>query len=183
MSNKDKNEWIPWALRRTNPDIFYFKDDGITPNSHLPVLIYRGLFDPAYESCEEWLEEQFTLNGWSRTCHKPLFDFYHYHSNTHEVLGVCDGACYIQLADKNGVKTEITKGDVVLIPAGVGHFCVEHSKDFAVVAGYPDNVIPDVLRPSPENREKALEKMNEITLPEFDPILHDEEGGVQKFWS
>lgn len=177
------NEWVPWALRRTNPDIFYFKDDGLTPNSHLPVLIYRGLFDDKYESCEEWLEEKFTANGWVRTCQKPLFDYYHYHSNTHEVLGVCEGRGFIQLAADNGVKTEIVKGDVVLIPAGVGHFCINHSVDFAVVAGYPNNAVPDVKKAHPEEREGALENIKKVPAPEFDPVLRDEEEGLLKFWS
>lgn len=183
MSIKDKKEWVPWALRRTNPDIFYFKDDGITPNSPLPVLIYRGAFDDSYECCEEWLEEKFTGNGWVRTCHKPLFDYYHYHSNTHEVLGVCEGSGYIQLAAKNGVRTEIEKGDVVLIPAGVGHYCLDHSEDFKVVAGYPDSAVPDVKKATIENRAEALKNIKNVNAPDFDPILRDEEGGVMKFWS
>lgn len=181
--NKDKKDWVPWALRRTNPDIFYFKDDGITPNSQLPVLIYRGLFNDSYESCEDWLEENFTKNGWARTCHKPLLEFYHYHSNTHEVLGVCEGSGYIQLAAKNGVRTEIEKGDVVLIPAGVGHFCINHSEDFKLVAGYPAAVVPDVRRATQEERETALENLRSVAMPDFDPILGAEDGGVQKFWN
>lgn len=182
MDNGEKKEWMPWALRRTNPDIFYFKDDGLTPNSHLPVLVYRGLFDSTYQDCEGWLEKKFTENGWVRTCNKPLFDYYHYHSNTHEVLGVCRGTGFIQLADKNGVKTELEKGDVVLIPAGIGHYCINCSEDFAVVAGYPDHIVPDVLKATPENREKSLENIKNVPIPRFDPILRDEEGCLQKFW-
>lgn len=183
MGSKEKNEWVPWALRRMNPDIFYFKDDGVTPNSHLPVLIYRGLFDDSYESCEQWLEDKFTGNGWVRTCNKPLFEYYHYHSNTHEVLGVCDGKGFLQLAADNGVRTEIVKGDVILIPAGVGHYCMTHSDDFAVVAGYPDSVVPDVKRATAENRTAALENLKNVAPPAFDPILRDEDEGLLKFWT
>ncbi|MFV0606829.1 MAG: cupin domain-containing protein [Niabella sp.] len=178
--NKD---WIPWALRRTNPDIFYFKDDGITPNSHLPILIYRGLFRDGYSNCDEWLADQFIKNGWFHICNMPILGYYHYHSNTHQVLGVYSGSCYIKFAAKNSVRTELSKGDVVVIPAGVGHYCNDFSDGFKLVGAYPVGDEPDIMKGLTEERTVALENIKKVKIPDFDPILGDEEGGLRKFWT
>lgn len=182
MNDKKTKEWIPWALRRTNPDMFYFKDDGIFPNSKLPALVYSGLFRDDYDCCEQWLEDTFSGNQWRRALKNPLFGFPHYHSNTHEVLGVCEGSAFIELGGANGIKTEIVKGDVIVIPAGVAHRCVDHSKDFKVVGGYPGEVIPDVKTGLPEEREEALKNIASLDIPKFDPILGEDEVGLIKFW-
>lgn len=181
--NDKKQEWIPWALRRTNPDMFYFKDDGITPNSSLPVLIYRGLFQDDYECCEKWLEEKFLSNSWSRGCKNARHDFYHYHSNTHEVLGICDGEGRIEIGGNNGIRTEMHKGDVIVIPAGVGHRFYDLNADFAVVAAYPDNIIPDLKKGTIEERGEAIQNISNIKPPKLDPILGDEKVGLLKFWN
>ena len=41
---------------------FYFKDDGIIPNSSLPVILYKSVINLPDSS--EWLEAQFIKNNW-----------------------------------------------------------------------------------------------------------------------
>ncbi len=80
----------PVRLRKANT--FWFKDDGVIPNHpHWPLIVYRGavkfteVFDPAAV-----FEELFERNGWGKSWRNGIYDYVHYHSSIHEVLGVND---------------------------------------------------------------------------------------------
>jgi hypothetical protein len=78
------------AVRRSKPHTLMFKDDGSIPNNaHLPFLLYRGAVgltgsaDPA-----ALLEELFQANDWGDSWRNGIYEYVHYHSRTHEVLGI-----------------------------------------------------------------------------------------------
>lgn len=50
----------------------------------------------------------------------------HYHSTTHEVIGVNKGQVTLKIGGKEGRFFTIKSGDVILIPAGVGHFSLSN---------------------------------------------------------
>lgn len=80
--------------------IFYFEDDGIIPNSpDLPVLIYRNALDHPQDT-----EELFNRNQWLNSWTNGIYDYHHYHSNAHEVLGVMEGEATVQLGGELGKK-------------------------------------------------------------------------------
>src|ERR1700741_5268650 len=118
-------------------------DGGTIPNSKLPLLIYRQAVrlppgDPASA-----FEQLFEANQWSGTWRDGIYPFHHYHSTAHEVLGVFSGSATTQFGGERGITERLNAGDVVIIPAGVGHKNLGSSEDFGVVGAYPHGQEPD----------------------------------------
>jgi uncharacterized protein YjlB len=116
-----------------------FRDDGYIPNnSHCALLHYKTALrfvrrhDPA-----AILEQIFEAHDWGQAWRNGIYDFVHYHSMTHEVLGIARGSAKLRLGGNKGRTVEVSVGDVIIIPAGVGHECLKASKSFLVVGAYP----------------------------------------------
>lgn len=173
---KKTDEWVPWELRRENPDIFYFKEEDTIPNSPLPVLIYRGVFDKNYEPCEEWLIKKFVSNKWIYNQAHHVFRYCHYYSNTHVVLGICSGNADLSIGGTSGITARIEKGDVVIVPAGVGLQLADASKDFKLVGAYSTKDTPTMMKDDGVGRALAEIQITATELPDLDPILGPEDG-------
>ena len=106
---------------------------------------------------------------------------HHYHSTTHEVLAVYRGAATLQLGGEKGRKFAVNPGNVIVIPAGVGHKRVESSEDFGVVGAYPGGRHWDLLRGRPGERPQAERNIAAVPLPENDPI-YGPDGPLRKIW-
>src|SRR5262245_9028312 len=111
------------------PEKAYFKDDGSIPNSALPLLVYRQAFTLGSSDLAGTIEEHFARNDWTGSWRASVFPFHHYHSTTHEVLAVYRGTATLQFGGEKGRKFALKPGDVVVIPAGVGHKRTESSLD------------------------------------------------------
>ena len=166
---------------------YTFKDDGVYPNnSELPALFYLDSvqFDDAPEQDPAAaLEGLFLSNGWSGLWTNGIYDYHHYHSVSHEVLGVYSGSAQLQLGGPGGVILPFKKGDVVVIPAGVAHKCVSHSADFGVVGAYPpaqENY--DVLYGLADERPAADLRIKAVALPGIDPV-YGETGPLLDYWT
>jgi uncharacterized protein YjlB len=66
-------------------------------------------------------EELFKRNGWGDSWRNGIFDYVHYHSSTHEVLGIARGGASVRFGGDKGKVFELHAGDVVILPAGTGH--------------------------------------------------------------
>lgn len=166
------------------PEAFHFEDDGRIPNSRLPLLLYRDamkLAGDAQLDLAATFEEHFARNQWTGSWRNGVYPYHHYHSTTHEVLGVYRGSATLKLGGPTGHDTVVQAGDVILIPAGVGHMCIEHTHDFGVVGAYPSGMECDVLTGEPGERPHSLERLKEVPLPEFDPVL-GRDSGLRKLW-
>jgi uncharacterized protein YjlB len=157
-----------------------FDDDGSIPNSRLPLLIYRAAIAPAQASPEA-MEALFAANGWPPQWRSTIFTYHHFHSTAHEVLGVASGSAVVMLGGPRGREFEVAAGDVVVIPAGVGHRRLSSSDGFLVVGGYPPGQSWDLLRGAPGERPKADENIAKVPLPDTDPV-GGHEGGVLSAW-
>ncbi|MHC8522868.1 hypothetical protein ACPJHQ_18890 [Rossellomorea sp. H39__3] len=83
--------------------ILYFEDDGIIPNNpNLPVLLYRDALSGETDSPEMVFER----NGWFNSWRNGIFDYHHFHSNTHEVLGVIDGEAEVLVGASSGKQSD-----------------------------------------------------------------------------
>lgn len=145
------------------------------PNSRLPVLIYRhAIGDPAS------LDKLFTENGWVGVWRDGVYDYHHYHSNAHEVLGVQSGRAQLQLGGEEGEVVDIATGDVLVLPAGTGHCRLRRSEDFVVVGAYPRGQEKyDLLRSRSPEAEWRIAK---VAKPETDPV-YGVGGPLLKLWS
>jgi uncharacterized protein YjlB len=61
----------------------------------------------------------------------------HYHSNTHECLAVCSGNANVILGGPGGHRLILQQGDVIILPAGVGHKCTKHTGNVPVPQSDP----------------------------------------------
>ncbi|HKG06414.1 MAG TPA: cupin domain-containing protein [Pedobacter sp.] len=94
----------------------------------------------------DFLENRFSENGWSNSFRWQVYDYHHYHTNTHEVLGVYAGNASLQLGGPEGEKLNVRPGDIMVLPMGTGHIALSHSAGFAVVGAYSDGVKPDLVK-------------------------------------
>ncbi len=157
-----------------------FKDDGVFPNSPLPLLLYRGVTDG---DGPEPIERLFDRNVWPPQWRATVFTFHHYHSKSHECLGVASGHATLRFGGPEGEEVRVQAGDVVVIPAGVAHQRVMASTDFLVVGAYPPGQEDfDTLRGQPEDRPKADENIAKVPMPESDPV-EGRGGHLSAAWS
>lgn len=163
------------------PEQFVFKDDGKIPNNSLPLLLYRDAFENRGDEAARWLEEHFKENNWYNSWRWGVFPYHHYHSTSHEVLGCFRGNALLHLGGENGKKVEIEAGDIVIIPAGVGHKCISHSSDFTVVGAYPNGSSYDLMRGEDGERPQADKNIENVPVPEYDPYL-GKQGGLVDIW-
>ncbi|MGV3559785.1 MAG: cupin domain-containing protein [Larkinella arboricola] len=169
------------AQPTTEPETHLFKDDGTIPNSKYPLLIYHNAFSETVPAGASWLEERFSKNNWTNSWRNGVFPYHHYHSLSHEVLGVYSGSALLHLGGEQGQKIRVQTGDILVIPAGVGHKRLEASSDFGVVGAYPDGRDYDVLRGEPGERPQADQNIAAVPLPKTDPLL-GREGGLTRIW-
>lgn len=163
------------------PERFYFEDDGEIPNSKYPLLLYRPILEGSSDINADWLENTFNNHNWTNSWRWGVYDFHHYHSNTHEVLGVYQGNAKLLLGGQQGEILDVQIGDVIVIPAGVGHKCLSHSVDFAVVGAYPNGASADMNKGEPGERPQADQNLSKVPIPHTDP-LHGSEGGLIDVW-
>jgi uncharacterized protein YjlB len=163
------------------PEQLNFKDDGIFPNSVLPLLFYRQALTPDTEDRASIFEERLAENDWTNSWRDGVYSFPHYHSTSHEVLGVYSGTATLRLGGEHGKNVEVQTGDVIVIPAGVAHQNVGSSDDFAVVGAYPEGRSWDLLRGLPGERPNADRNIAALPIPNNDPI-YGIKGPLRRIW-
>lgn len=175
FNNQRKIYALTFKLMTMKPDEFFLKDDGVIPNNKLPVLLYKNAFSERGETGAKWLEEQFEKQNWSNSWRNGVHNFHHYHSNTHEVLGVYNGTALLQLGGEQGEKVRVTAGDILILPAGVGHKNLEE-ENFKVVGAYPGGREYDMNYGKEEERPTADKNIAAVPVPESDPFLGKDKG-------
>ncbi|MFB1484806.1 cupin domain-containing protein [Corallococcus sp. RDP092CA] len=152
------------------PTRLTFKDDGKVPNSRFPVLVYRAAL-PREGDVAAAFERRFEANGWPPQWRSSVYDFHHYHSTAHEVLGVAQGSAKLLLGGEAGQEVTVQAGDVVVLPAGTGHKRVESSGDFLVVGAYPEGHGQwDLQRPDAATHDASVKRIGQVPLPPADPV-------------
>lgn len=155
-----------------------FEDDGGIPNNRLPLLFYSEVVnDP---SCEK-IEALFERNGWPPRWRGSVFTYHHYHSTAHEVLGVASGEAQLMLGGPSGAEFAAHAGDVIVIPAGVGHIRLRSSMDFEVVGAYPPGAEWDLLTGEEGERPQADRNIADVPVPKSDPV-YGAKGPLVRKW-
>lgn len=107
-------------------NVLWMKENPPFPNHPLPVIYYPGALKEVVENCSDSGEKVkvfFEKNNYTNSWMNGIHDYHHFHSNTHEVLGCVSGEATVMLGGPHSEEITITKGDVILLPAGVAHKC------------------------------------------------------------
>ncbi len=150
----------------------------IPNNPRLPVLHYRAAFpEPGEDDPAISIETRLRGNGWPPQWRDGIYNYHHYHSAGHEVLGVARGHATVMLGGPGGDVLELAQGDVVLLPAGTGHCCLSASADLLVVGAYPPGQQGDICTHAPS--PTMLARISALDVPASDPVSGPEGPSVQ----
>ncbi len=152
------------------PLIYPIGPNGKIPNNpKLPLLLYRQLY-PYPEGLRDKFNASFEQNSWVGSWTNGVYDYHHYHSNAHEVLGVYSGRATLIFGGPGGQEVEVTIGDMVVIPAGVGHCCQWASEDFKVIGAYPRGQEDYDICTEKDDLEEKQKNIEKVALPLADPV-------------
>lgn len=109
----------------------------------------------------------------------------HYHSTTHEVMGVYKGKAQLQfgvsdqdtdLEQRNKVVLNVSEGDVIIIPSGVAHRCLQEEGGFNTVGSYPRGGKQWDMNYGGEGGQI------EVSVPDTDPFCGKDKEGLTGVW-
>ncbi|MDR5757176.1 cupin [Caballeronia sp. LZ035] len=159
---------------------FMLPENGWVPNNRrLPVLLWRGAIDPVAPDGAGRFEALFAQNGWPPQWRDGVFDYHHYHSTAHEVLGIASGDAELILGGPHGRVIAVRAGDALVLPAGTGHCRLTSGRGFQVVGAYPPGQQWDIRREALDERERAA--MEALPFPASDPVAGDD-GPLRHHW-
>ena len=178
------------AIKPTTPETLHFARNGWVPNHPtLPVLLYRQAFDPNTPDLASVMERTFEQNGWPPQWRNGVYDFHHFHSTAHEVLGFAAGSAHLILGgpivenaspnQPTGREIIVHAGDVAVLPTGTGHCRLSATPDFLVIGAYPPHQTWDICRTAPDTPTQS--HINQTPYPPSDPT-QGPSGPLIKLW-
>jgi uncharacterized protein YjlB len=148
---------------------FLLVENGWVPNNpRLPVILYTHVLGERISIAPSEMRALFVQNGWRPRWCNGIYPYHHYHTATHEALGIVQGNARVMLGGPDGKEVDVGLGQVLLIPAGVGHRCMHADEDFTVVGAYPDGMDWDLCKGPPDDAMR--ERLAHLPLPARDPV-------------
>jgi uncharacterized protein YjlB len=155
--------------------------EGVIPNNALPLVLYRHALPPDLQT-PGGCQALFARNNWRGNWVDGVFEYWHFHLTGHEALGCVAGDAEIGFGGDQGVRVAFRAGDVVVIPAGVGHRRLsERGNGFTVVGGYPPGQDGTITRPGDIDLDEARRRIAALALPRSDPLIGPE-GPLLSAW-
>ncbi|MCJ1301061.1 hypothetical protein MMC08_003860 [Hypocenomyce scalaris] len=149
------------------------------PNTSMqqkPLLIYHSAFqsDASASAIESHLSNMDVVTPqWRYT----MYSTTHFHSTSHEVLCIASGKgklCFGGEDNPERVEPTVEKGDVIVVPAGVGHRLLEDIQGgFSMVGSYPKGKNWDMCY-GKEGEEEKVKGIGGLGWFERDPVYGDE---------
>lgn len=172
LAHKSKAEQAPEVEKRL------LSRNGWMPNNErLPVLLYRQAFNGG--EIADRMEAAFQRNLWPAQWRNGVYTFHHYHSTAHEVLGFAAGSARLILGGEGGPDVTVGAGDVLVLPAGTGHF-LAHAEPGFLIGAYPVGQHWDICRTGPN--AAAIERMRHLPFPQSNPIT-GRSGQLVQLWA
>jgi uncharacterized protein YjlB len=170
-------------IHERKANTFCFKDDGTIPNNpKWPFVLYRSVVRlPASLDPAAVFEDLFESNGWGQSWRNGIYDYVHYHSRIHEVLGIARGTAKVRFGGMRGRTFALKPGDVAILPAGTGHESLHASKDLLVVGAYPPFGTYDECRESKAEHGQAVTTIPKVRRPPKDPV-YGRNGPLPDLW-
>ena len=160
-------------------ETFLLQPGGTMPNNQiLPVLLYRQAIADE-DGRAEAFEAQFAGNGWQDSWRNGVYDYHHYHTQAHEVLGIASGRARLIIGGPGALDIKVQGGDCLVLPAGTGHCRLSASPDFLVVGAYPPGQHADIKTDPATDRDLAA--IRACALPDADPVDAGD-GALKRFW-
>lgn len=137
------------------------------PNTSIhnkPLLIYHSAFSASAAQLSARLQEVgVVVPQWQYTMYRQT----HFHSTTHEVLGVISGRarlCFGGEENPGRVESTVEQGDLMIVPAGVAHRLLEDLSDgrFKMLGSYPPGKSWDMCYGADNENEEELRKNIEM---------------------
>lgn len=157
-----------------------FDASGGMPNSPLPLVVWKGGL-PLAARRADLACRLYEANGWGGTWVYTVYPYWHFHTKGHEVLSCVAGTARIGLGGDDGIVADVSVGDVIVIPAGVGHKRIAASPGFQMAGGYPPGQTGDIVRPGEISLQEAAQAIAKLALPKTDPISGKADG-VAEIW-
>ncbi len=168
-------------MTKTTVTAVHFEPRSFVPNNpRLPALIYQGAFDSPGCDLATLMERRFQDNGWPPQWRDGIYDFDHYHTQGHEVLGIAAGSAKLMLGGDGWREINAQAGDVLVLPAGTGHRRIVQSDDFLVIGAYPPGQVGDIVRE--QATPAILQRITLLGFPPRDPVL-GEDGPMLRLWA
>ena len=166
-------------MSAAEPQTLLLQPGRTMPNSRLPVLIYRNVLARDTTRKAGDFERLFAENGWRGIWRNGVYDYDHFHSNAHEVLGVAQGKATLRIGGETGRAIDVEAGDVLVLPAGTGHRRVSKSENFVMIGAYPPQQEHyDICR---ERSPEAELRISKVALPQTDPV-GGRDGPIARLW-
>ncbi|MCJ1365416.1 hypothetical protein MMC16_004537 [Acarospora aff. strigata] len=151
----------------------------LIPNTSIqqkPLLIYHTAFLASAANASA-IEAHLNSVGvvtpqWRYT----MYSTTHFHSSSHEVLCVAAGKaklCFGAEDNPKRVEPVVEKGDVIIVPAGVGHRLLQDQEGgFSMVGSYPRGKNWDMCY-GKKGEEEKVKSIEDLGWFERDPIYGD----------
>jgi uncharacterized protein YjlB len=167
------------ANKNVSIEHFLLYENGNFPNNPmLPVVIYKNAFTKPVQSKVKNLLKK---NNWSNSWVNGIYDYHHYHSNTHEVLVILAGSCTVALGGPSNKLIDVKTGDVLILPVGTAHKNENSSADFSCLGAYPGGSDFDIVKGTENEKAAANVNIQRTAIPEEDPLF-GKEGELKNLW-
>ena len=155
---------------------------GAIPNHpRWPLLVYPGVVAIATADPAAVFEDLFYHNGWPAAWRNGIYPFHHFHCDAHEALGVYSGEVTAQFGGDDGIVITARPGDVIVLPAGIGHKKLSSRGELGIVGAYPAGQHPDMCTSQLSNLERSAAAVARVALPPRDPV-YGEGGPLFTHW-
>lgn len=145
--------------------------NGSVPNNAAcPLIVYAqavALHGPDPASLFEAL---FAEHGWPPAWRNGIHPYHHFHSTAHEVLGIYGGEVSVCFGGEGGLEIDAKPGDVIVVPAGVGHKRLAVRGQLGVVGAYPHGQRPDLCTANEADTHLHVQTIGRVPRPGLDPV-------------